>query len=70
VYVIRPDSVTFGMASAMFLALSEASAQGVVSWMRFLEGWWERVPMYARVALFIVSILGMVLGGSASGYWD
>ena len=38
--------------------------------MRFLEGWWERIPVYARIALFVVSVIGMVLGGSASGYWD
>jgi hypothetical protein len=38
--------------------------------MRFLEGWWERIPVYARIVLFVVSVIGMVLGGSASGYWD
>jgi hypothetical protein len=38
--------------------------------MRLLEGWWERAPLYARIVLFAVTIIGMVLGGSASGYWD
>jgi len=36
----------------------------------FFESWWERVPLYARVAVFVVSIVGMVLGGSAGGYWE
>jgi hypothetical protein len=38
--------------------------------MRFLEAWWERMPRLARIALFSVSIVGMILGGSASGYWQ
>jgi hypothetical protein len=49
------------------------SAQGVWSSMRILgllEGWWERLPRLAQVGLFVISILGMILGGSASGYWQ
>jgi len=38
--------------------------------MRFLEAWWERVPRVARIAMFGVSVIGMILGGSASGYWQ
>ena len=38
--------------------------------MHLFESWWERVPLYARVGLFVASIIGMVLGGSAGGYWD
>jgi len=51
------------------------SAQGTVTKMRFLhnwffQNWWERAPSYVRVVLVVASIVGMVLGGSASGYWD
>jgi hypothetical protein len=35
-----------------------------------LAKWWERAPLYLRVSLFVASIVGMVLGGSASGYWN
>jgi hypothetical protein len=38
--------------------------------MRWFEGWWERIPWYLRITLFVVSVVGMILGGSASGYWD
>ena len=38
--------------------------------MRMFESWWERAPLPARVVLFVVSIIGMVLGGAATGYWD
>jgi hypothetical protein len=38
--------------------------------MASFHGWWERVPHYARVGLFVVSVVGMILGGSASGYWQ
>jgi len=38
--------------------------------MRLLEGWWERLPRAARLALFGISVIGMILGGSASGYWQ
>jgi hypothetical protein len=38
--------------------------------MQFLEGWWERVPRFARIVLLGISIIGMILGGSASGYWQ
>jgi hypothetical protein len=38
--------------------------------MKLFEGWWERVPFLARIAFFVVSIVGMILGGSASGYWQ
>jgi hypothetical protein len=60
----------FGMRFAEFFASGEAFCTWSCHSMRFLEGWWERAPMYARVALFVISILGMILGGSASGYWD
>lgn len=38
--------------------------------MRLFGNWWERVPLYVRAGLFAVAIIGMLLGGSASGYWD
>jgi len=38
--------------------------------MKLFEGWWERVPFLARIVFFVVSIVGMILGGSASGYWQ
>jgi hypothetical protein len=38
--------------------------------MPLFQSWWERAPLCARVVIFVVSILGMVLGGAASGYWD
>jgi hypothetical protein len=38
--------------------------------MHLFGNWWERAPVYLRVALFVASITGMILGGSASGYWD
>jgi hypothetical protein len=38
--------------------------------MQLLQNWWERVPFSARLVLFVASLLGMVLGGSAGGYWD
>jgi hypothetical protein len=38
--------------------------------MRFFEGWWQRMPLYVRAALCVVSIVAMLLGGSASGYWQ
>ncbi len=38
--------------------------------MRLFEGWWQRAPLYARVALAAVTIVSMLLGGSASGYWN
>src|SRR5216683_5853068 len=63
-------SVSFGTRYAHSCASGEPSAQGVVRQMRFFEKWWERAPFYARVALFVVSIVGMLLGGAADGYWD
>jgi hypothetical protein len=38
--------------------------------MRLLQAWWERVPRPARIVLFGISVIGMILGGSASGYWQ
>jgi hypothetical protein len=38
--------------------------------MRFLENWWERAPSYVRIALALVSIVAMVLGGAADHYWE
>ena len=38
--------------------------------MRFFEKWWERAPFYARVILFVASIVGLLFGGAADGYWD
>ena len=38
--------------------------------MHLLQAWWERVPRTARIALFGISVIGMILGGSASGYWQ
>jgi hypothetical protein len=42
------------------------------SWkfMQLFGNWWERAPLYVRIALFAATVVGMVLGGSASGYWD
>jgi hypothetical protein len=38
--------------------------------MRFFETWWQRVPWYVRAAATGVSIVAMVLGGSADHYWQ
>lgn len=38
--------------------------------MAFFESWWERIPACARITLFVVSVTGMVLGGSAGHYWN
>jgi hypothetical protein len=43
--------------------------------MRFFDSHWERVrlsltPRNVRVALTLVSIVAMVLGGAASDRWD
>jgi hypothetical protein len=38
--------------------------------MRFFENWWQRAPLFVRLALFCISLLGMVLGGAADAYWD
>ena len=38
--------------------------------MRFLEAWWERVPVVARVVVIGISVVAMILSGSASGYWQ
>jgi hypothetical protein len=38
--------------------------------MRLLQNWWDRAPFSARIVVFVVSIVGMILGGSAGGYWD
>lgn len=34
------------------------------------QNWWERAPLLARVAMFLVAIVAMILGGSAQGYWE
>jgi hypothetical protein len=38
--------------------------------MRLFESWWERAPMYARIGLFVASLLALVLGGAADAYWE
>jgi hypothetical protein len=38
--------------------------------MRFLEAWWERAPIFARVAVVGISVISMIVSGSASGYWQ
>jgi hypothetical protein len=38
--------------------------------MRFLESWWERAPWYVRIGVTMVSVIAMVLGGSADHYWQ
>ena len=38
--------------------------------MRFFDNWWERAPLYARVALLVLSIVAVLVGGSADGYWE
>jgi len=38
--------------------------------MRFFENWWERVPLYARIGLCLLSLVAMVLGGGADAYWE
>jgi hypothetical protein len=38
--------------------------------MRLLQCWWERMPRAARIGMFFLTVVGMVLGGSASGYWQ
>jgi hypothetical protein len=36
----------------------------------WFEHWWTRNPRTAaRVALFVVGIVAMVLGGAADNYW-
>jgi len=37
--------------------------------MRFFESWWQRTPWLLRIGLTIVSLVAMVLGGSADHYW-
>lgn len=38
--------------------------------MHLLHIWWERVPRVAQLGVFVISVVGMILGGSASGYWQ
>ena len=38
--------------------------------MRFLESWWERAPWYVRLGVTVVSVVAMLLGGSADHYWQ
>jgi hypothetical protein len=38
--------------------------------MKFFESWWQRAPLYARIGLCILSLVGMVLGGASDAYWD
>jgi hypothetical protein len=38
--------------------------------MRLFENWWERAPLFARICLFVASIVAMVLGGAAGAYWE
>jgi hypothetical protein len=38
--------------------------------MRFFESWWERAPWYIRLGVTMVSMVAMVLGGSADHYWQ
>jgi len=38
--------------------------------MSFFQSWWERAPLFVRIALFAAAIVGTVFGGSASGYWE
>jgi hypothetical protein len=37
--------------------------------MGFLESWWQRSPRFVRLALSVVPIVALVLGGSADHYW-
>jgi hypothetical protein len=37
--------------------------------MWFLESWWQRTPCYLRIALTLITILALALGGSADHYW-
>ena len=38
--------------------------------MKFFESWWQRAPLVIRIGLFVLSIVGMLLGGAADAYWD
>jgi hypothetical protein len=38
--------------------------------MNFFESWWQRAPLGMRIALFVLSVAGMLLGGAADAYWD
>jgi hypothetical protein len=38
--------------------------------MRFFENWWERAPLFVRIALFAATLAGMLLGGAADGFWE
>lgn len=61
----------FGMRSANFMREIHMSlCTGSWASMHLLQAWWERVPRPARIALFGISVIGMILGGSASGYWQ
>ena len=38
--------------------------------MGLLQDRWDRAPLLVRLGLCFASIVAMVLGGSAGGYWD
>ena len=61
------------MCSALVRALGLDKSplhKGNEAWMRFLESWWERTPLYVRIGLFVASIVAMVLGGASGAYWE
>ena len=64
------DFFPFSARALRFVSLEIPLHKGVEALMRFFENWWERAPLYVRVALFAVSIVGMVLGGASDAYWE
>jgi hypothetical protein len=38
--------------------------------MRWFEAWWQRLPVFVRLAVVVASVVGMVLGGAADAYWQ
>jgi hypothetical protein len=33
------------------------------------DHWWTRAPQFARIAVVLVSVVAMLLGGGAGHYW-
>jgi hypothetical protein len=59
----------FGTGSADINLLGTPLHKGVEG-MRFFENWWERAPLYARIGLFVASLVAIVVGGGADAYWE
>jgi len=59
-----------GTGSADSWMLGIPLHKGVEGAMRFFENWWERAPLYARIGLFVASVVAIVVGGGADAYWE